>query len=350
MKTGKYEESKSLISARRIRRGSHLCMTFAACVVILVAALYTSGCGSGSAASSASSEQQSSTPTSGPRTPSSGDLRFQQVDAPSQAQQGMPGAGEVASDVMAGAQWMWPDYTGTPLELAWDNCNQSSGSFGSCGWGFSVLKLPSGQPGLTVYYKSGAYASFAADLASVLPASAVVTSLDLEPANGAYAVAWIQTVDECSFDMKREVVPLSQVESTIAQDAGQSRVVTAVSFDASGQVNLLSYGWSDDAVTVYETAVVNVAGQDIAAAATNLAGEGYIITAFGGNTTEGYLLIGTRVAGDSVPRPILVATQANTPFPAGAEAGYAMVGFANYGVSVNAAGYAQPLYAAIYEK
>jgi len=319
---------------------------FACCTVLLVLAA-TSSCGSGSAASSTLQPQA---PPSAPRTPNSGDLRFQQVDAPSQAQQGVPGAGEVASDVMAGAQWMWPDYTGTPLELAWDNCDHSSASFGSCAWGFSVLKLPAGQSGLTVCYKSGAYASFAADLAAMLPANSVVTSLDLEPANGAYAMAWTQTVDQCSFNMKREVVPLSQVELTVAQDAAQSRVVTAVSFDASSQVNLLSYAWSDDTMTVYETSVVDVAGQDIAAAATNLAGQGYIITAFGGNTTEGYLLVGTRVSGDSMPRPILVATQTNTPLPAGAEAGYAMVGFANYGMSMTATGYAQPLYAAIYEK
>ncbi|HEX7552658.1 MAG TPA: hypothetical protein VF378_03840, partial [Geothrix sp.] len=32
--------------------------------------------------------------------------------------------------------------------------------------------------------------------------------------------------------------------------------------------------------------------------------EGYIITAMGGNSTDGYLLVGTRVQGDSMSRPI----------------------------------------------
>lgn len=335
-------------SGQGARSWDRCCVMFACSAVLLITVLCISGCRSGSDVWGPS--EQSSIPPGAPRAPYSGDLRFQQVDAPSQAEQGMPGNGEMASDLPAGAGWNWPNYTGTPLELAWDNCNQTTGSFSSCAWGFSVLPLPSGQCGLGVSYQSGLYGSFASDVVSLPPPSAVVVSLDLEPANGAYAMSWTETDDQCSFDMKREVVPLSQVQSAADEDASQSRVITAVAFDASGQVNLISYGWSDDADTVYETSAVNVAGKDIGDAATGLAQQGYIITAFGGNTTRGYLLIGTKVSGDTTPRPTIVATQSNTPLSPGATAGYALVGFVCYGVNITATGSAQDLYAGIYEK
>ncbi len=85
-------------------------------------------------------------------------------------------------------------------------------------------------------------------------------------------------------------------------------------------------------------------------AAAALASEGFIVTAFGGNTTRGYLLIGTKDSGDMTPRPIIVATEPNTPLSPGATAAYALVGFVRYGVNTTATGSAQDLYAAIYEK
>ena len=50
---------------------------------------------------------------------------------------------------------------------------------------------------------------------------------------------------------------------------------------------------------------------DVAIAASTLASEGYIITAVGGHPTGGFLLVGTRVQGDTTPRPlkILVSPQ-----------------------------------------
>ncbi|MHB8304341.1 MAG: hypothetical protein ACYDC6_16255 [Acidobacteriaceae bacterium] len=62
---------------------------------------------------------------------------------------------------------------------------------------------------------------------------------------------------------------------------------------------------------------------NIGPAATSLANAGYIITAFGGNPTDGYVLVGTRVRGDSMPRPILVFP----PTPSSTSTvGYALVG------------------------
>jgi hypothetical protein len=45
-----------------------------------------------------------------------------------------------------------------------------------------------------------------------------------------------------------------------------------------------------------------------------MAGEGYIISAFGGNDTNGYMLIGMRVQGDTLPRPIEGATPTGPPY------------------------------------
>ena len=46
----------------------------------------------------------------------------------------------------------------------------------------------------------------------------------------------------------------------------------------------------------------------MATAATTLANDGYFISAFGGNDTDGYILVGMRVAGDTMPRPVIVST------------------------------------------
>ena len=45
-----------------------------------------------------------------------------------------------------------------------------------------------------------------------------------------------------------------------------------------------------------------------------MAGEGYIISAFGGNDVNGYILIGMRVQGDTSPRLIEGATPTGPPY------------------------------------
>jgi len=76
----------------------------------------------------------------------------------------------------------------------------------------------------------------------------------------------------------------------------------------------VSYGWESDATSLYSTQAViipsnstSVATADsniIIAAITNLANQGYIITAMGGNASNGLVIIGTRVQGDTLARPI----------------------------------------------
>ena len=143
----------------------------------------------------------------------------------------------------------------------------------------------------------------------------VFTSLDLEPAQSAYAVSWVKTTQTGGFDYRMDpVVPAgtdqpAQIQAQATLDGTESRVITAVSFDASGNAILISYGWTDDTSTEYEDETEVVApgsgvSANVLAAATTLANNGYIISAFGGNDIDGYILIGMRVKGDSLPRPL----------------------------------------------
>ncbi len=169
--------------------------------------------------------------------------------------------------------------------------------------------------GLNAYYRGGDYSSLVSDLSSYAAPNVVFTSLDLEPTENAYAVSWVQTAQAGGFDFRLDPViapgtnQQAQIQAQTVLDGTESRVVTAVSFDASGNAVLISYGWTGDTTTVYETQTsLFPPGGDVSAnvlsAATTLANEGYIISAFGGNDADGFILIGTRVQGDSLPRSI----------------------------------------------
>lgn len=246
--------------------------------------------------------------TAGPRSPKPGDLRyllFQQV--------GIPGLGQsvgLHTDVLVANTDSSSNTVGTSLQLG-SSVVCLPGVEYDCGWFFEVWDLPPGMTGLTMGYQGGFYPNFASDMQSIVSPKVVLTSLDFEPANGAYAASWVQTAQAGGFEYRLEVVPPAQIQATATQDGTESRVITAASFDASGNANLISYGWTGDTTTVYETQTVVSAPADVANQATILANAGYIISAFGGNDTDGYMLVGTRVQGDSLPRPITVAQTEN---------------------------------------
>lgn len=255
--------------------------------------------------------------TVGPRSPAAEDLRFQQVDAASTAS--ISGWG--SSLILWYPDGMhYPNGTGTPLRIGAGQC--VPGIKQDCGWRYATWALPAGIS-LSVTYWPDVLEKLDADLSSKNTPNTVVTSLDIEASNDVYGMSIMQGTTG-GFDYSHEVSPLSGVQSLIAQDGAKGRVVTAISFDdSSGEVNMLSYGWASDKTTVYETSVIPATYDNIGAAATTLANEGYIITAFGGNDTDGYLLVGTRVQGDSIPRPILVSPDASISIQ-----GYARVGWA----------------------
>ena len=140
-------------------------------------------------------------------------------------------------------------------------------------------------------------------------------------------MSWVQTTQPGGFDYRLDpAVPAgagqqAQIQAQATLDGQESRIVTAVSFDVSGNAILISYGWTGDTTTVYETQTIVVPQQNqissaVTSAATTLANVGYFISAFGGNDTNGYILIGARVQGDNLPRPMVqISTTTQPPYP-----------------------------------
>lgn len=255
---------------------------------------------------------KSATLNAGPRSPKAGDLRYllsQQVS--------LPGLGPTASMAGDNLELSYANAVGAPLLLGM--CSLNNG----CGWQAVTANLPPPMTGLNMNYNLGAYdfgsnyptnPSLDSDLQSVAAPNVVITSLDIETAFDTYAMSWVQTAQAGGFDYKLETIPMgtnlqAEIQAAAAADGAESRVITAVSFDDTSQMAyLISYGWTGDTTTVYETQTMVATNNNVRAAAVTLAGEGYVISAFGGNDIDGYMLIGMRVLGDTLPRPIVVST------------------------------------------
>jgi len=248
---------------------------------------------------SSSATSNTATLTAGPRAPAIGDLRYllwQQVT--------IPWANGGFGNTIGVQSFSFTDALGTPFEIG---STMVTGD--GCSWPFSILFVPSSMHslGLDMYYQLDYtnYTPYQTYLQSVAAPNAVITSLDVEPACEEAAVSLVQTEQPGIFDYKLEAVPQAQIQATVAADGAKGRIVTAVTFDHStGDAVLISYAWSSDTTTVYEAKTVVAAPADVQNQATILAGEGYFISAFGGNDTDGYMLIGMRVRGDTLPRPI----------------------------------------------
>lgn len=245
--------------------------------------------------------------TAGPRGPAPGDLRyllFEQLAAAGFFQ----GASE-HTNILGSSSFFANNALGTPLEIG-SNWVCYTGVPFDCGWGLTVYALPPGQTGLSMYYEGHDYPSFSTDIQSIVAPNVVIDSLDFEPSNDCYGISYVKTAQTGGFDYRLEVIPPDQLQATVANDGAESRVVTAVSFDASHQANVISYGWTGDTTTVYEAqTVIAHSASEIANQAETLAADGYFISAFGGNDTDGYMLIGMRVQGDTMARPIYVTTE-----------------------------------------
>ncbi len=244
----------------------------------------------------------------GARAPQPSDLRFQQVAAPSTTPGLRPGG--THSNVVSGLGQFFGNDIGTPLTIGAGNCAPGVGNPLNCIWFFSTFGLPSGVAGLTTNYQGFNANVFPVDseLHSLVNGRNVFTSLDLELTNSAYAVSWIESASDGGFQYFQQTVVRDQFQTVASQLGQQSRVITAVSFDASGKVYFINYGWDSDFTTRYEVRVATATADAVSSAATGLANAGYIITAFGGDSTNGFLLVGTRVQGDSLARSVMVVT------------------------------------------
>ena len=249
--------------------------------------------------------------TVGPRSPKVGDLRFQLVG--SQALQHAGGGGNGGLLFLA-----WPTFSNafaTPFQIGDQVCNFIPGqSYPDCVWAFNAFSVPANGMPLSVAFRAGYLTNFESDLKSFNTTNTVIQSLDMQNAVGAYGIELL-SIQGGQFDLAERVVSPDAIASTVAADASLSRVITAVSFDASGQAHLMSYGWQGDTTTLYDTEVSVAAPQDVVTAATDLGNAGFIITAFGGDDTDGYVLVGTKVHGDSMPRLVQAFPQSNLPGP-----------------------------------
>jgi hypothetical protein len=247
---------------------------------------------------------KSATLTVGPRSPKQGDLRFNQVDAPAWAEGTQSGA--IAPNLLPFEQAQYTNYVGGPFQLGPGLCPQETQY--DCEWFYEASPLPLGVTGLVYTYQSDALENLEPDLASSSTASSIVTTLDEEPANDIFAVGYASTTQTTGFAMTLSNVAPADLEPAATELGAESQVITAVSFNASGQVDVLSYSWQSDPSTVYDVQVATTTFEAMPSAAKQLAADGYIITAFGGNSTNGLVLVGTKVQGDTLPRPIIVGS------------------------------------------
>jgi hypothetical protein len=257
------------------------------------------------------------TVSSVPRAPKFGDLRFQGVDAaPFRIPLLHSGIGPTLEVGFQAA-------AGTPLQSGADVC--VAGQAGSCFWLFVVFGLPPTTPLSHVSYLGGrGLAELKSVVAALTSPSIVITSVDLEDLGDSYALSWVESIGG-DFDSAQHFVNPADLGTAIAGEGETSRVVTAVSFSA-GQAYYLAYGWAHDRTTVYEASVRIASIDTVRAESERLATEGYIITALGQDGAGGLVLVGTRVRGDSAPRPLEVVTGTGVPQDLLAR-GFAIVGY-----------------------
>jgi hypothetical protein len=194
---------------------------------------------------------------------------------------------------------------GTPLELGPGNCSATS-----CAWFVEAWGLSSDLARLDYIYGAGLLSQLPALLDSTA-SDTIIASLDLERGPGLYAVSRVVTSQAGGYHLTQQLVSLASLDSAAAAEGAAKRVITAVSFD-SGQVLFLSYAWDHDSAAGYDTRVATASLTTAAAVADSLAQGGYVITAVGGDTASGYVVVGTKIHGATAPRHILVNPPAGT--------------------------------------
>jgi hypothetical protein len=277
------------------------------------------------------------------RAPRPGDLRFQQVDAAStlNGYSIIPPAiygpyTTYLGGITPGGSG-FGEATGTPLFLS------NSGGL----WQFTPFSLPTGVTGLDTGYLYGP----SSDLQSVLSSpglgqgstvlnapNSVITSISfsvlptlLGTQSLPFALSYVQSNRSTGFDLMQQTVDPLAFQSAVTQEGLHSRVVTAASFNGS-QITYMSYGWTSDPSTIYESKVTIATLDTATDAMVSLAQQGYIITATGSSlTSDGskVLLVGTRVRGDTMARPFLVGSVFTGMIDDVFSKGYAVVGVVN---------------------
>lgn len=246
------------------------------------------------------------------------DLRFKGVGVLSAT--GVIGTGELLAGTSGALVWsQFDSAAGTPVSLGSGLCGTTD-----CSWTLATFALPSNVARLATVYRVGV----SADLSRYTSGPAtdtVITSLDLEPAAGVFALSEFAMSGSGAYALGEQDVALDGLQAAASREGAAKRVITAVSLDA-GQVRYLSYSWDRDSTAGYDAKVAQAALSTAADSARALAAEGYIITAFGGDPVDGFVLVGTRVHGDTAPRSLVLDDLVTTVL-AGLPSGYAPVGY-----------------------
>ena len=239
-------------------------------------------------------------------SPSPNDFRFQGVGA------GLDATSWISLNVGLG-QDAFNNTWGSPL-LIGGSCVPSGGPE-DCSWFFHTFKYAPGSARDTSAVYHGGYLTDLNNFPNLTEwgdnlsaPNLVIRSLDVEPANGVFAVAFISSPSAGTFAPSMQRMPTSNLQAFATSEGLQGRVVTALALDSATTAYVFSYGWINDTNSVYEASVAPVTLNTIASEAQNLASEGYILTAFGGGGTPtfGLYLVGTRIKGVATPRAILV--------------------------------------------
>lgn len=282
--------------------------------MLLVAALAATACGGSSATNIV--EPPPPPPDTGktPAPPHAAfDLRFKGVGVLSSS----ASLSHTDIDATTGSalDLTFANVSGTPLELGEGNCSSAA-----CAWFVDVYALPRTMDSLSVRY-AAAIVSRLPDLVDTLATDTVITSFDVERSVGVYGLSEYITDTLGGYRMTPAVVAAPDFASAASADAAAGRVITAVSFD-DDSVRYFSYGWANAAGAAYDTQVFTATIASMPMVAQALVDAGYVITAFGGNATNGFLLVGTRVHGSSAQHTLIVNAAPGTDLT-----GYAVVGY-----------------------
>lgn len=249
------------------------------------------------------------TVTIGPRSPAQRDMRFKHVQLSPNLEAGYVSnitaviPGDMSLTYFTGE-------FGSPLGVGNQNCGTTL-NFTVCAWSLVEYGAPASIQGFNSAYLADSLTNLNSDLAA-LGTNAVVTSLDEQNGPGfaygvvAYSVETDPTVSS-GFAIERATVTDATLVTTVSAMAAKGEVVTAVSVNSAGDIDLVAYGWSGDAGTAYDAQTVLTMYTGVGPQAESLAQQGYIITAVGTADANHMLLVGTKVHGDTLPRNLLYA-------------------------------------------
>ncbi|MFN7958535.1 MAG: hypothetical protein U0P46_09465 [Holophagaceae bacterium] len=232
-----------------------------------------------------------------PRRPVLGDLRFKDVGSFP-----FPLTGIEFTGLVGGMKVSYLNQVGTPLTIGSGGPVGWPGGPINCFWSYSRFLLPEGAVGRSTTYQSGTASDFPSTLASLQGSDAVITSLDLLEGQGAYAFQAVKAASPEAYPLVSETLPPTDLQVAATQHGAEGRVITAISL-SGGKATYIAHGRQGDTTARYESSVRAASVGTVSEAAANLAQQGYLITAVGGNCAEGFLLVGTRVQGDTAPRP-----------------------------------------------